>query len=308
MKRIKSIGEIKEHVALTIGNFDGVHEGHRFLIEEIKKRLVEAKLKLLVLTFVPHPRIVLKSDNNLLINSYDERRAILEGLGVDYLLEVEFDRDVSNMTPETFLKGYIISEKENVKKIYFGYDFVFGVNKSGDINNVRKFFKEIGQDVKVEDVKKFMADHQDYSSTKIRELLLDGNVEEAGKMLGRTFWLNGSVVKGDSRGRTLGFATANIKCSEEFLIPKNGVYLTSVILNDINYDSVTNIGTKPTFSVSREVFVESHILNFDKEIYGENLKVLFYKKIRDEKKFSSKDELIKQIKLDIKMANEFKGK
>ncbi len=294
MELIKSIKEVDRPFGVTIGNFDGVHLGHRAMLGEIKEDCKNLGLELVVITFNPHPIQILRPRENFLINSYDERRQLIEDEGVQYFLEINFTRDFSTLGPEEFLNDYI--QSENLKKIFLGYDFAFGANKQGDAGFVEKYSKDRNLDFKILD--EFVASEKGVSSSKVREQLKSGNVEVARKLLGRDFYVSGRIVKGEGRGKIIGFPTANISYDEARIIPQRGVYATRTIYRDQTYFSVTNVGLNPTFCERDSLSVETHLLDFENDIYGEFIKVEFVKRIRDEKKFSSVNELVGQIKKD----------
>ncbi len=305
MRIISSITDIGcEKIGMTIGNFDGVHLGHRDFLDWIKKDCKENDLSLLVVTFRPHPGFVIKNRNPFLINSYDERVDFLKYLDVDYLWEMPFDFMLSKMGPEKFLQNYFLDKSVLLKKIYVGHDFSFGNNKQGTYNHMRDFCQKKLIDYCLFDAYKHNG--QVVSSTVIRELLLDGNVYQAREFLNREFFITGEIVKGDGRGRILGYKTANLKIDPERMIPKCGVYITKTLYNGLIYDSLTSVGYNPTFKNLKDgIRIETHILNFDKEIYGEMIRVFFVERIRDEKKFLNKEDLIEQIASDVKIAQEY---
>lgn len=282
-------------VALTIGNFDGVHLGHRHLISSIRGTLSESE-KLAVMTFVPHPLEILGPMNGFLLNSYNERRDLFESIGLDYLVEIKFSRDFSTLSPQQFLERYILNSRQ-VKKLFLGYDFSFGAKKAGTFEFAKEFMENKGVEVLMLD-----ASHElnPPSSTMIRNLLMSGDIESANKLLGRLFFLSGRVVKGAGRGKIIGFPTANLEIEPQRLIPGNGVYASFVTRRGQRLRSITNIGFNPTFTDSKVKQVETYILDFNDDLYGEILKVELTAKIRDEKKFSSASELVAQIALDVK--------
>jgi riboflavin kinase / FMN adenylyltransferase len=290
-----------EKLGVTIGNFDGVHLGHQSLLSQIKSNFRSKEIKLLVITFVPHPMKVLKAKTSFLIHSYNNRRKLLEKNGVDYLVEVDFTRDFSSLDAVSFLENYLFKIK-NLDSIYLGYDFAFGSNKQGGRNLVLNECKKRNIDIEIQP--EFKEDNQLVSSSLIRNELEKGNVSRANEFLGRAFTITGMVVKGQGRGRQIGFPTANISFFEDKKIPKGGVYITRTKYRDQDYYSVTNIGINPTFSDHSVLSVETHILDFDNDIYGESLEISFLKNLREEKKFQSVNELINQIKIDVIMARE----
>jgi riboflavin kinase/FMN adenylyltransferase len=303
MKIIQSIKDINEEFGLTIGNFDGVHLGHQDLLNKVKDQCVQNKLKMTVMTFIPHPQKILFGDKkHFLLCDYEKRRELLKKMGVDFLVEIDFSRDFSTIDPEHFLKTFLFSNPK-LKSLYLGYDFAFGANKQGTFQIAQKIAEE--HKIKCELQEKFLASGDIISSSKIREFMEKGNIEQATKFLGYNFSINGLIVRGVGRGKTIGFPTANLSFDSDLIVPARGVYITKTIHAHSEYNSVTNIGFNPTFKDDNILHVEDHILSFNKDIYGEKIEVIFYKKIRDEKKFSGIDELVKQIKLDANTSLEY---
>lgn len=303
MKIIKSLNEIEcDNFAVTIGNFDGVHRGHQKIINQIYNECRDADLKLVVITFTPHPIEILNPKEHYLINSYEERRELLSRQNIDYLLEIEFNRDLSMKEPEVFLNEYIFNHIEP-KRIYLGHDFAFGAQKKGNHEFVKSFCSSKSTEVNV--LCSYDVEGDKVSSTVVRESLASGDVESVGKYLGRNYFIRGRVIKGAGRGRQIGIPTANLALDRYRRYPKNGVYITKTKFGESTWYSVTNIGHNPTFNDGNNVFVETHILDFDNDIYGNELEVSFIKRLRDEKKFSSVNELIEQIKLDVKKTREY---
>lgn len=306
MKILNSLPEIKTAegkvipIGLTIGNFDGVHIGHRSLLKKIREECTRKDLSFVVVTFVPHPQKILHPDKeHFLLNSYEKRRELLESLGVNYLVEMKFTRDFSTLAPEEFMKKHLFSY-EGLREFYLGYDFAFGANKQGSHDVALEICKPRG--VHVETQPKFEFENEVVSSTFIRELIVNGKVDEASKFLGRTFHLEGMVIKGEGRGKKIGFPTANIQVSSDLIVPHNGVYVTRTRHQNMTYQSVTNIGFNPTFKEGRQVHIETNIFDFDSDIYGERLDIEFISKIRDEKKFPTVNDLINQIREDVNTA------
>lgn len=286
----------------TVGTFDGLHAGHLEIIKKMNNAAAELGLNSVVITFSPHPRSVVSKNYDIkLLTVLDEKKKILEGLGVDSLLILKFSEEFSKKTYKEFFDEILIS-KVNAKHLIIGYDHKFGKGRDGDINKLVEYSKS--KDIGITIVGPEEIDNHVVSSTKIREALLHGNIVLANKMLGRNYTLSGVVVEGTKRGRTLGFPTANLEIQDKNkLIPQNGVYFVKVNVEDLDYYGVTNIGLRPTFNHAKEPITEVHILNFNKDIYGKKLTISFIEHIRDEKKFSSKEELEAQIKIDIKRIN-----
>ncbi len=304
MKVIDNIDKISnsEELFFTIGNFDGVHLGHRQFLETIKKEAQSLNAKFLVVTFVPHPSFVLKNRNSFLINTYNTRREILNGLGVDYLYEINFNRDFSTQKPGEFLERYLFSHP-GIRKIFLGHDFAFGANKSGDFHFVEEYCRDKNIALTIQNEYKFHG--QNVSSSVIRNLILEGKISGVKSLLGRNFSMSGRVIKGAGRGRQIGFPTANLDYEKECIVPSRGVYITKTQFKEMTYFSVTNIGKNPTFNTEDLIHVETHLLDFSSDIYGEKIDVQFIEKIRDEKKFSSANELIQQIASDVLFAREY---
>ena len=289
-------------IQITIGNFDGVHVGHREFLARISKDCQENNCKFAVITFVPHPVQILRAQSGYLINNYIERRELLALCGVDYLLEVDFTRDFSTLLPEDFLERFVFSFS-GIEKIYLGHDFVFGANKSGDYKVAKNLclIKKVSLILQDE----FRLDNDSVSSSVVRLSISKGEMEKVQTLLGRPYFITGRVIKGQGRGKQIGYPTANIDYGKEAIIPSGGVYITQTSINDMTYNSVTNIGVNPTFNMGNEINVETHLLDFNRDIYGEELRVSFFKKIRDEKKFSNVNDLISQISADVKIAKSF---
>lgn len=294
--------QFEGQVALTIGNFDGVHLGHQHLLNSIRKNISEND-RLAVMTFVPHPLEILGPLEGFLLNNYADRRELFEGKGVDYLLEVKFSRDFSTLKPEEFLDKYVLSSSQ-IKKLFLGYDFSFGANKAGNFDFARKYLECKGLEVHMLDPSHEL---NPPSSTMIRNYLVGGDIKKANELLGRPFYLSGRVVKGAGRGRLIGFPTANLEVDKSRIIPKNGVYASYVTRSGQRLKSITNIGFNPTFTDKKIKQVETFIFDFNDDLYGENLKVELVHKIRDEKKFSSASELVAQIAADVKERENLDG-
>lgn len=304
---VKSLEELKtvyneNKVHVTIGNFDGVHVGHREFLNQIKKDCIQDHAKFVIVTFVPHPLKILKAHSGFLINTYAERRELLAGCGADYLLEIDFTRDFSTLTPEEFLSKHIFSF-DGISKIYLGHDFAFGANKSGDFHVAKTFCEHRKTALMLQQEYKIKS--SSVSSTEVRSAILAGDIPKANELLGRKYFLSGRVIKGEGRGKKIGYPTANLGYDKELIIPAKGVYITQVRIKDMTYNSVTNIGVNPTFNTGYDVHVESHLLDFTQDIYGDEIRVSFIKKLRDEKKFPSVNDLVEQITADAELAREF---
>lgn len=306
MMVVKSIDELlklepENRFELTIGNFDGVHRGHREFLATIHRNCQASKSKFLVITFIPHPVQILRAAQSFLINTYSERRELLSQCGVDYLLEIDFTRDFSTLTPQDFFERFVF-QLSKVDKVYLGHDFVFGANKSGDHQMAKSLCEKAQLPLVLQGEYKVGSDN--ISSTKVREHIQNGDMLRASDLLGRDYFLSGRVIKGQGRGKQIGFPTANLGYANDLIVPARGVYITQTKFKDLTYNSVTNIGFNPTFNSGRDINIETHLLDFNLDIYGEEMRVCFLQKLRDEKKFNSVNDLIAQIEADIRLARE----
>jgi len=298
MSKVKNIESYKptEAAVVTIGTFDGVHIGHKKIINRLVNTGKQAHLKSVILTFFPHPRMVLQKDSNIkLINTIDERRVILDALGLDYLLIKKFTHDFSRLSAEDFVKQILV-EKLNAKKVIIGYDHRFGRNRNADINNLKTYGETFG--FEVEEISAQDIDEVAVSSTKIRKALDEGEIEKANAFLGYHFMLTGKVKKGRGLGKELGFPTANIEIEENYkIIPKQGSYIVSSIINGAKIYGMMNIGMNPTFNGSKQT-IEVHFFNFENDIYESVLKIDLLHRIREEEKFESVEALKNQLAKD----------
>ena len=288
---------------VTIGTFDGVHIGHQSILKKIISYSISNNCNSIVLTFFPHPRMVLQGDNTIkLLNTIEEKSKLFSNIGIDNLIVHPFDKEFSRLTAEDFVKKILI-EKLNIQKIIIGYDHRFGRNRSANIEDLIAFGEKY--DFEVEQISAQEISEISVSSTKIRKFLSEGEVETSNKFLGYPYFITGKVVKGNQIGRTINFPTANIKIPEEYkLIPKNGVYIISCNIESVNYFGMANIGTNPTVS-GLEQKIEVHFFSFNKDIYNLEIQVDFHHRIRDEKKFDSLDELKNQLNKDKQYSENF---
>ena len=302
MKVVNSVDDIKEPFVVTVGNFDGLHIGHRRLLSCVVSKAKYHHAKSCLITFCPHPiEIFEPSVNNFFINSSMEKKKIIQGLGIDYFLPLKFTFDFSEKSPGDFIKENI--DSNFLRSVHLGYNFFFGKDKKGNFKFVQDYFSQ--RDVEVSIQHRIETSGQDISSTVIRSLIRSGNFESVRSMLGRLFFVSGIVARGVRRGRSIGFPTANIEWDKKRVYPDNGVYITRTTMENRRYNSVTNIGVKPTFQGSLKKSIETNIFDFNKEIYDQVIQVEFFKKIREEKKFSSVESLIDQIGQDIEVSNFF---
>ena len=294
--------EKNDNTIITIGTFDGVHLGHQEIFNVLINKSKNNGCRSFVITFEPHPRMVIQPNSDLkLLTTFEEKVEILRKMGIDNLLVIPFTKEFSQLTSEEFFRKYIL-DGTGIKKMVIGYDHRFGKGRDGDEQKIRELGALNNFDVQKTDA--VTVNETVVSSSKIRNALSEGEVKAAAQMLGRNYSFAGKVVVGDKRGRELGFPTANIQLENELKqIPKNGVYAVKVFLEERIFNGVMNIGLRPTFKDTKIVLSEVHILNFNEDIYGNNISVEFIERIRDEKKFSSKEELIKQIEIDKQETN-----
>ncbi|WP_020403086.1 bifunctional riboflavin kinase/FAD synthetase [Gracilimonas tropica] len=295
------------NTVVTVGTFDGVHLGHRKLMETVVKKAKKRNARSVVVTFDPHPREIINPGKGgiKLLTTLKERCEILEDLGIDILLVIPFDRDFSLLTSEEFVRD-IIHEKIGVSEFVIGYDHHFGRDRKGTIDTIEKLGKELGFASHV--VSKQEMGEVTISSTLIRKTLADdGDVKKAAEYLGREYLLNGIVIHGDERGRTIGYPTANLKPEHENkVIPKNGVYAVKVRVKGEWFGGMMNIGVRPTFD-DPERTIEVNIFDFDWEIYGDTIQIRFVDRIRDEQKFDGIEELKAQLASDKQKSLEILG-
>ena len=305
MKIYRTLEEFKKltNAVVTIGTFDGVHKGHRVIINRLTEIANQINGEVVVLTFFPHPRMVLYPDDHglQLLNTIDEKIDLMREAGIKHLILHPFSKEFSRMSSTEFVRDVLVN-KIGVKKLVIGYDHHFGRNREGSFDDLQELAPVYNFDV--EKIPEQDVNHVAVSSTKIRTALLSGDVITAKEFLGYDFALSGFVVEGKKIGRTLGFPTANINIEENYkLIPANGIYAVNVLYNGSTLRGVMNIGNRPTFD-NGERSIEVNIFNFNEDIYNQKLCVLFKGYIREEKKFNSVDELIVAMNEDKKKAME----
>lgn len=288
---------------VTIGTFDGVHIGHQKIIEKLIQETKKADCESLILTFFPHPRMVLNGSSSIkLLNTINEKSSLLEKMGLDNLVVHPFDKKFSNLSAEEFVKTILV-DSFNIKKIIIGYDHRFGNNRAANIDDLISFGKKY--DFEVEQISAQEIDSVSVSSTKIRDAITDGNMIVANEFLGYEYILSGKIITGKQLGRTIGFPTANIKIEENYkLIPKNGVYIVKSHLQEKTVFGIMNIGLNPTVN-GEDLSIEVHFLDFDADLYNKNITVSVIARIRDEQKFTSIDLLKAQIQEDKNYAISF---
>ena len=300
--RLEYIQQPFVNAVITIGNFDGVHIGHQALFHEVIEKADEINGTAIAMTFEPHPmRVLKKNDHPPLITLYEQKEELIERSGIDVLICVPFTKKFAALSAEEFIKELLI-EKIGMKAIIVGEDYTFGKNREGNLAVLKSYASRLDYEVIVSEWIKSTRNVPDrISSTRVRNLVMAGEIETARKMLGRHYQIRGIVVKGRDRGgRLLGIPTANINLQDE-LCPKTGIYAVTVEYQNRLYKGVANIGYSPTFN-DNEFTVEVHILKFSDNIYDQKIRVNFIERIRDEIKFGDIDELKSQINQDIKAA------
>ncbi|MCD1117069.1 bifunctional riboflavin kinase/FAD synthetase [Chryseobacterium turcicum] len=304
MKVFRNFSDYPSHrpLALSLGMFDGVHLGHKCIIDELKKVGSAHHLETAILTFWPHPRFVFNPNEDLkLLNTLDEKTLLMEKYGINNLFLKEFDDEFRNLTGEEFVRQILI-EKLNVKYLIIGYDHSFGKNKSGNFELLQKLSKEL--DFEVEQMEAINIHENNISSTKIRNALLAGTILEANEMLGYSYSVSGTVVHGKKLGRTIGYPTANIETENLKLLPKKGAYIVEVFVKNQQYKGMLSVGTNPTVN-GEKLTVEVYILDFEGDIYDERITVKFRDYLHEEIKFEGLDKLIERLDEDKRLTEEF---
>jgi riboflavin kinase/FMN adenylyltransferase len=295
------------HPVLTIGNFDGLHLGHRAIVDTVTSRARARGGEAVVYTFDPHPRKVLQPDRAPgLLTTLEQKLEGLEALGVDVVIVERFDMAFASLSPEHFVRGYV-HERVRPVEVYVGYDFHFGKDREGSMKLLTELGPHLGFSVTI--VPEVTVRGRDVNSTRIRGLLAEGDVAEAATLLGRAYTVRGRVVRGDERGRTLGFPTANLDPENEVL-PGSGVYAGRVRLlepAEAPRPAVVNVGRRPTFGASDPLLVEAHLLDFEGDLYGRRLDLAFEQRLRDERRFPDVAALRGQIAADAREARRLLG-
>jgi riboflavin kinase/FMN adenylyltransferase len=283
------------HPVLALGNFDGMHRGHLKIVERVRRVADERNAAAVAMTFEPHPSKIVRPDKAPpLLMTHQQKLDALSRAGMHGVAIIRFTSELAHWEPETFVRTVLV-EWLHVAEVWVGANFLFGHDRTGNFSTLRSLGARYGfRAEKIDPVryKEFVV-----SSTRIRRLVTEGRVDEAGALLGRHYSIEGSVVHGQHRGGGLGFATANL-CSENELIPPLGVYVTTATLNGVTYPAVTNIGKRPTFEASDETVIETHLLDFDRDLYGARMNLAFVQRLRDEKRFENIEALKTQIEMD----------
>jgi riboflavin kinase/FMN adenylyltransferase len=309
MEIIFGIDQLKKPLSnpvVTLGNFDGVHLGHQRIFERLQDEARKIRGEAVVITFEPHPLKILYPEHSPpLLTPFKKKMLLIEKAGIEKVLCIEFSSTFAEISPEDFVRDILV-EKVNVRKIVVGYNYHFGKGKSGDVETLKHICELFN--IRVEVIEALTVDDTVVSSSKIRELINEGEVQRASKLLGRDYPIIGRVIEGSKRGHGLGFPTANLAITDE-LYPKAGVYAVGVVWKDHHFNGVANVGFNPTFTAAAGTVkggfsLEVHLLDFNQDIYGEEIQVNFKKRIRDEIRFDSPFHLIDQIRKDIQWAKE----
>lgn len=302
MRVVRDLREIDYdgNSAITVGTFDGIHTGHLQIIKKLNSIKEEKGLRSVLVTFEPHPQVVLKNKATevKILTTFEEKLQILSGLNLDIVIVIEFTKEFSNTSAEDFYEKYLIG-KIGLHDLVLGYDHMFGKNREGNLETLKLLSKKYN--FAVDQVKEFQIDGEHTSSTAIRRFLNDGNVKKAATVLGRYYSLSGTVIDGKKLGKELGFPTANITVDSVYkLIPKIGIYAVEIWIDEKKYYGMMSIGKNPTVSSDDEIKLEVNIFEFSGDIYGKNIRINFIEYIRDEIKFENIEELKKQMQGDRK--------
>src|SRR5882762_7366918 len=294
--------DIARPTVLTLGVFDGLHLGHQFIMKTVVERARAIGAVPTVITFEPHPRAVLHPESAPpLLQTFDQKIEALGVLGIEQTIVIHFDEAFSQIRAEDFLRDVVV-DRLQAKEVYLGRGFAFGHNREGNIELLRRVSAELG--FLADEVPEVQFRSQRVSSSKIRKLLSEGRVSLARRLLGRPYGVEGRVERGAERGATLGFPTANLHPHNR-VIPRNGVYVTGTLIDGQWRRSVTNLGVRPTFGVEKEPSVETFVMNWAGDLYGDVVRVRFLRRLRDERKFGSVAELTAQIEKDVSRAQSY---
>ncbi len=299
MKVFNNIEQISKNrnTVLTIGTFDGFHVGHQAIILSVVETAKELNSRSLVITFEPHPRSVVSNDYDIkLITTLNEKLDQFEKSGIENVLIINFTLEFSKLTAEEFVSNYLV-DKTGIKAIILGHDHKLGKDRAGGEDKIKELGAKYNFDVVP--VSAVQIDNEIVSSTKVRNALLNNELDKANKFLGRNYSISGKVVEGARRGRTLGFPTANINPDDPHkIIPSNGIYFVEFFVRKHKHFGLLNIGTRPTFDDSAKVILEAYLYDFKDDIYGEDVSVNLLNRMRDELKYNTKEELIAQMEID----------
>jgi riboflavin kinase/FMN adenylyltransferase len=294
--------EIQRPTVMTMGVFDGLHLGHQLIMSTVVERARATGAVPTVITFDPHPRVVLHPESAPpLLQTFDQRIEALGLLGIEQTIVIRFTRAFSQTRAEEFLRD-VVSDRLQAKEVYLGRGFAFGRNREGNIELLKRVSQQLG--FRAEEVPEVRLRGQRISSTRIRELLLQGRVNLARRMLGRPYGVEGRVVRGAERGQQIGFPTANL-LPQNRVIPRNGVYVTATLIDGQWRPSVANVGTRPTFETSTHTSIEAFVMDWSGNLYGDVVRVRFLHRLRDERKFESVRHLQEQIERDVLRARSY---
>ena len=299
MKSYKNISDytIEKGAVVTIGTFDGVHQGHQKILSRVTEIAGKRNLTSILLTFFPHPRMVLQPDNDLqLINTIEERKSLVFNTGIEHIITHPFSREFARTTAHEYVKNILVDQL-NAKVVVIGYDHRFGRNRAASVVELLEYAKEY--DFEVVEISKKEVEEVAVSSTKVRNAIIDGDLQTVTRYLNRPYSIYGTVVTGKQLGRTLGYPTANLKVAESYkLLPKNGVYVTSAVIEGATYYGMTNIGTNPTVDKGLTTTIETYFFDFMGDLYDFQLDLSFHKRLRDEVQFKSLELLQKAMNQD----------
>lgn len=301
--------EYVKNSVVSVGTFDGVHLAHQQLLKEVVERAEARKGRSIVLTFDPHPKEVLTGQPMQLLTTIEERQQICEQLGIDVFYRISFTYEFSRLTSREFYLRYVV-QGCGVSEVVEGYDHHFGRDREGSVEELLKLGREF--EFSVAALKPVYVDEEIVSSSQIRQHLLQGKVDRALRLLGRPYAVSGTVIRGDARGRELGYPTANLQLMHHKLVPQDGIYFVQVDVGGRTRYGMVSIGVRPTFFDQGQRTVEVHLLDFEGDLYGETLTVQFLRRLREERKFEGAQQLIEQMHLDEKQSRtlmaEFKSK
>jgi riboflavin kinase/FMN adenylyltransferase len=298
MKHIHDLEEVQlDRSWLTIGSFDGVHLGHQQIIRSLVDGARRSGVPAVVVTFFPHPQFILRGESRpYYLTLSDKKAQLLADLGVDYVFTYPFSERISRLSARNFIAS--LFDNFHFEELLIGYDFALGKDREGNSEILKVIGKELGYQITV--IPPFEISGELVSSSRIRSLIRDGDLRTANRLLGRNFSVSGRVIKGDNRGKSLGFATCNLEVHQEVVNIKGGVYASQGLLNGQLWPAVTNIGFRPTFGEDlTNSRIEAHLLDFSEDLYGKEIELFFIDRLRDEMKFSDVDQLVEQIKQDI---------
>lgn len=292
---------IEHPTVITIGKFDGLHRGHELLLEEVFKQKETHGYQTVVFTFDMPPKARVENSTPCVLTSNEEKELIFSQTGLDYLIECPFTDEIMHMEPENFIAWLV--DKMQVKCFVVGEDFHFGHKRAGDYKLLQQFEKKYGYETVV--FPKMQEDGRDISSTYVREEIAKGNISKANQLLGYPYFIKSTVVHGRKLGRTIGIPTINMVVPEDKILPPNGVYATSVTIDGKTYLGVTNVGKKPTVGKDNPMGIETHIISFEQDLYGEMIQVDFLEFLRFEQKFDSIEALQHQMNCDIEKTKQY---